>query len=85
MDTSLAFGNGLSVATGIPEVEKLRKDERSKALLSYLMLELSFALPALPQWSLFFRIHHRSGVFGFFNGAWGGSNYLCLGIRWITI
>jgi len=40
----------------------------------YVLVELSFSLPQVLKWSLVWRIHHSSEVFGLFNGVHGGSN-----------
>ena len=83
LDTSFAVGDGLSYAWGRPETEVIESDSSTR-LLNYLVFEFSFK----PHWecpkhpiSFVFRIHHRSGVFGLFNGTHGGSNFLCGGIR----
>jgi len=81
IDTSLAVGEGLSYATETPEVEARRHDETSQ-LLDYLMFELAFSLPSLPEWSLITRIHHRSGAFGLFDGVHGASNAWGVGLRY---
>jgi len=81
IDTSLAVGEGLSYATETPEVEARRHDETSK-LLDYLMFEIAFSLPSLPEWSLITRIHHRSGAFGLFDGVHGASNAWGVGLRY---
>jgi len=80
LDTSLAFGEGLSYATEIPLLETDECDETSN-LLNYLMLELSFNIPQKSSWDIFSRIHHRSGVFGLFNNVTEGSNVVCIGLR----
>jgi hypothetical protein len=84
INTSFAIGDGLSMATKIPKLERELHDDRSgvSQLLNYLLLELSFSLPNTPQWNLIGRLHHRSGVAGIFNGANGGSNGLGLGIKY---
>jgi hypothetical protein len=84
INTSFAIGEGLSMATKIPKLERELHDDRSgvSQLLNYLLLELSFSLPNSPQWNLIGRLHHRSGVAGIFNGANGGSNGLGLGIKY---
>jgi hypothetical protein len=81
--TSFAIGEGLSIAGAVPEVEVLTTEEgRTNHLLNYLMLEATFAVPSLPQLQLVGRIHHRSGMFGVFNGAReSGSNTVGLGFR----
>ena len=84
LDTRLAFGEGLSYATRTPHLEPRRDpDESSSArLLNYLMAELEFVIPGLPQWSKFIRVHHRSGAEGLFFGVRGGSNFIGTGIRY---
>lgn len=91
LDTSFAFGEGLSYATRVPAYEKdphgvlhgpEHKLHEASDFLNYLMLELGFTYPEIAPWSLFFRIHHRSGVFGLFNDVDGGSNFICSGFRY---
>jgi hypothetical protein len=81
IDTSFAVGNGISYATEDPEVEERAHDDVSKTL-HYLMLELSFVLPNQARWNVFARLHHRSGVFGLYNGVSGASNALGAGVRY---
>lgn len=80
LDTSVAFGGGLSVTSEVPELEK--RDPRSSeaaTLLHYLLLEAAVGLPN-SDWSLVGRIHHRSGIFGLFSHS--GSNLLEIGVRY---
>jgi hypothetical protein len=81
VDTSFALGNGISYATEDPEIEEQAHDNVSK-ILHYLMLELSFLLPNQAHWNVFVRLHHRSGVFGLYNGVSGASNALGAGVRY---
>lgn len=80
LDTSFAFGEGLSLATRVPAIEA-RRHQRSSALLDYLLFEFAFSLPDVPRWSTVVRIHHRSGAWGTFNGVEEGSNFLGAGLR----
>ena len=83
LDTSFAFGNGLSWATDEPELEIREGDEnKSNQLLYYILVELAFAFPRQPQWNLFVRIHHRSSVFGVIDNITTGSNFVGLGLRY---
>jgi hypothetical protein len=83
IDTSFAFGAGLSFATETPEVEEeLRGDGQTQEVLTYLLLELEIGLPTLQNWSCVTRIHHRSGAFGLFNGVTGASNAWGIGIKY---
>jgi hypothetical protein len=50
--------------------------------LNFLLAEIEFVLPWVPQWSNFIRVHHRSGVFGAYGGIEGGSNFVGIGIRY---
>ena len=80
LDTSVAFGGGLSVTSEVPVLEK--SDPRSSeaaTLLHYLLLEAAVGLPN-SAWSLVGRIHHRSGIFGLFSHS--GSNVLEIGVRY---
>ncbi len=81
LDTSIAVGEGLSYATDDPEIE-VEKHDRTSQLLNYLMFELAAVVPHRPQWTLFARVHHRSGVFGLFDGVKGGSNVVGAGLRY---
>lgn len=80
IDTTFAIGEGLSFATSVPELEILRNG-RSTQLLNYLLFELTFALPQEPDWQFVGRLHHRSGVYGLFDGVGSGSNIYSAGIR----
>ena len=80
--TSFAVGDGLSYATDVPEIEIERHDGKATRLLNYLVFELDFALPDYLELALVTRLHHRSGVFGLFDGVNGGSNFLTAGLRY---
>ena len=88
VDTSFAFGEGLSYATHVPAVEEnlhfetFGFDNDTSNLLNYLMLELALAMPGSQSWSLVARIHHRSSVFGVLADSESGSNTLGLGLRY---
>lgn len=80
--TSFAVGEGISLATRTPPFETKYHGDQTNPLLNYLMFEFAFALPEVSRWSLVTRIHHRSGIFGTFNGVHGASNALGLGLRY---
>lgn len=83
LDTSLAFGSGVSYATEVPELENRENPETgSNRFLHYIMLETALGVPGTPQWSIAGRIHHRSGVFGLFDGVGRASNIYMLGLRY---
>ncbi len=76
--TSTAFGIGLSHATEIPQVE-IDRSGASQRTFFYWMAEVEFALPD-PEANAFFRVHHRSDGFGYFDED-SGSTALVLGFR----
>lgn len=82
MDTTVALGEGLSYASRTPRVEA-EDHERTSQLLNYLLFELTIGLPRYPRWQASGIIHHRSGVFGLFNGVRGGSNFMGGGIKYL--
>lgn len=85
LDTRIAFGNGLSYASEVPPLEpggELDRDEESTRLLNYVMVETEFTLPRNTPWSAFLRVHHRSGIYGLFDGIDGGSNFIGIGMRY---
>lgn len=83
IDTSAAFGWGLSYAFDVPEIEpRTDPDEESTRLLNYLLVELDFSPPGDSPWGVVARLHHRSGVFGTFSGVYGGSDFIGLGLRY---
>lgn len=79
--TTVAIGEGVSVASSIPAVER-RKNRPESRVLNYLFFEATFALTSAPEVELVTRLHHRSGVGGLYNGVHDGSNYLGAGLRW---
>jgi hypothetical protein len=79
--TTFAFGEGLSYATKIPNIEKIHKEEVSH-LLNYLSIEFTFAFPQSEYFQLLARVHHRSGVYGLFNNVKGASNAVGIGVRY---
>ncbi len=83
VDTSFAFGNGISYATADPPLERENADNGQTAQwLYYILAEWAFAIDDDAQWELFWRIHHRSGVYGRMAGNNAGSNFVGLGLRW---
>jgi len=82
LNTTVAFGEGLSYTSELSLREAQAASGETRKLLNYLAVELGFALPRYPDWSLVYRIHHRSGVFGLMGGLAGVSDYYCLGIRY---
>jgi hypothetical protein len=92
VDTSFGFGNGLSWATKNPALEEFfHPDTGATQLLWHIAVEFEFARPRrqggespswMDSWATFVRVHHRSGIFGTFDGVDGGSNVLALGLRY---
>ena len=93
LPVNFAVGEGLSLATRNPDLENPRKNvfypsvesEYSNKLLNYLAFEVELSLPSLKKKNVpspFFRVHHRSGVYGIFCPPTCGSNYLTYGVRW---
>ncbi len=78
LDTSAAFGLGLSFASEVPAAEVALEGE-SEQILAYWMIELDAGLPESP-WRVAGRLHHRSTAFGAF-GEDGGSNALVVGVK----
>jgi hypothetical protein len=79
LNTSAAFGLGISHASEIPNAEVINKTSSEK-MLAYWHLELTLG-PADSHWQALMRLHHRSTAYGLF-GENGGSNALTLGIRY---
>lgn len=83
LNTTFGFGNGLSFATSEPKLEEqFHPETGTSQLLYYIAVEFSFAAPSAKHWSVITRVHHRSGVFGLFDGVDGGSNVITAGLRY---
>ncbi len=80
---NFSFGNGLSYLTEDAEYEKkVILNNKKSRLLNYMMVDLGFRVPFVRHWEWLLRVHHRSGVYGLFNGVKGGSNYITSGLRY---
>lgn len=77
VNTSFAFGQGLSYATRRPAVE----GDDTRRFLNHLLVELETAPPGGSPVSLVTRVHHRSGAFGLY-GTSAGSDFVSLGLRY---
>jgi len=83
VDTSAALAVGLSYATEEPALElKENPETGATQLLHYLVFEIAVAPPGESRWSLVARLHHRSGVWGLFDGVGSASNFFMLGLRY---
>jgi len=80
--TSVAVGDGISYVSSIPEIEEERSPGETSKLLNYMLIELELAPPKQKHWSFVARIHHRSGVYGLFNGVSTGSNIVGFGVKY---
>jgi hypothetical protein len=81
VETSAAFGLGLSYATQTPEVELAIEGDTSRLLIFWIM-ELTAGRPGSP-WSMSLRLHHRSTGWGLMGVDDGGMNAPGLGFRYV--
>lgn len=81
IDMSFAFAEGFSYTTRIPQFES-ENNKPAARFLNYLAYEMTFALPKYKNWEAVLRMHHRSGIFGLFNGVHGASNAWAIGLRY---
>jgi hypothetical protein len=76
----------VGVSTGLDWVAHFSPEEASASstshVLHYFSPEITLALPSHLEHELVFRYHHRSGVFGTFNGVYNGSTVFALGYRY---
>jgi hypothetical protein len=79
--TTIAGNIGLSVLSEKSQFEKERDGHKTEELLHYLGPEITVADPDMRDLELVFRLHHRSGVYGLFNGVDSGSTFLTGGLR----
>ena len=79
LDTSVAFGLGLSYATELPPVE-VQLEGESHQWLIYWVMELT-AGPLDSPWEVSLRLHHRSVAYGLM-GDEGGMNAVGVGVRY---
>lgn len=79
VDTSFAYGVGLSYATEEPEAEKMIHEGTTSRLMGYWFGEITLGPPGR-NWAVALRLHHRSPAFGLF-AASGGSNTFAAGLK----
>lgn len=79
--TTLAASTGLNYASRISPIERDKNDGDGSKLLHFFAPEVTFARPEDKNTELVFRLHHRSGVFGLFNGVSSGTNIPTIGLR----
>ncbi len=82
LPTTLAIGDGISIATQTPKLEVKRRGNDTAKVLNYVMAEATFSSPCYPQWAFVLRYHHRSGVFGTFNGVHDASTAFAAGVKY---
>jgi len=82
---SPAVSTGFSMVTDLIGIERERAgwypENGPVQLLFYLGPEINVTATAFPNWELFFRIHHRSGLYGAIAKV-DGSNGATLGVRY---
>lgn len=93
---SFAIGEGFSLASENPKLENKRKgfdlenftiqtkNIQSRNILNFVMVEFEFGKKESDWPRIFLRVHHRSGVFGFYcpPDPACGSNFITYGIRY---
>jgi len=81
---NVAAGMGPSYAFSKPTYEDGPDGQPNQGeyqFQNYFTVEAEFSTPALPDWSLALRVHHRSGMYGLIAPRRVGSNFFALGIR----
>lgn len=83
--TSVGASIGVNYVSKLPasELPTLTQPDRpTSKLLHYFAPEIAFALPDRREHEVFARLHHRSGVWGLFDGVHGASDALVFGYRY---
>ncbi len=83
--TSVGASVGVDYVSKLPASELPTAgwpDRPTSKLLHYFAPEIAFALPDRREHEVFARIHHRSGVWGLFDGVHGASDALVVGYRY---
>jgi hypothetical protein len=81
--TTLAVNTGVSLLTDKSGFEASRDSNgKNWELLHYMGPEITFADPDNKNLEFLLRYHHRSGVFGLFDGVVSGSTFITGGIRY---
>ena len=81
---NFAAGMGPSYAFSKPTYEDGPNGQPNQGeyqFQNYITFELEFGTPALPDWTLALRVHHRSGMYGLVAPRRVGSNFFALGVR----
>lgn len=84
IDTTVAVGEGLSLASRPPFPEEGVTADDSKSYLNFMAFEITLGLPSHREWELVFRLHHRCAAWGTFapGDYHAGSNNVGIGIRY---
>jgi hypothetical protein len=82
LPTTLAIGDGISIATQTPKLEVKRRGRDTSRVLNYVMAEATFSPPCYRQWAFILRYHHRSGLFGAFHGVHDASTAFAAGVKY---
>jgi hypothetical protein len=81
--TTLAVNTGVSLLTDYSSFERGRDHGgRNAKLLHYMGPEITFSPPDNHNIEFLIRYHHRSGVFGLFDGVVSGSTFVSTGLRY---
>ncbi len=81
--TTIAVNTGVSLLTDFSDFERGRDHGGKNAkLLHYMGPEITFSPPDNHNIEFLIRYHHRSGVFGLFDGVVSGSTFLSTGFRY---
>jgi hypothetical protein len=84
LQINFALGMGPSYAFSTPTYEDGPNGQPNQGkykFQNYVAYEMDWSLRSLPDWSLAFRVHHRSGIFGVIAPSKVGSNFFAVGIR----
>jgi hypothetical protein len=80
--TTIAVNTGVSLLSETSDFERGRDSKgKNTRLLHYMGPEITFADPDNKNVELLLRYHHRSGVFGLFDGVVSGSTFVSTGVR----
>lgn len=80
--TTIGTSIGVNYATSISDQDERKSgNDRSNKLLHYFSPRITFADANNKDLAIAVRWHHRSGVFGLFDGVKGGATFLSIGLR----
>lgn len=80
--TTAGVSTGINYVSSISDLEVSKSgNDKGSNLLHYFSPEIAFADPDRKNLEFVARLHHRSGIFGLFDGVSGGSTFLSLGLR----